>query len=299
MWEHNSKKLKSDFQMLQKELSGQAKDKANIKEEILALQEKCDGMRREVKELKIMFEETREKQEANEDSISESTEDDESNANFSLQLKHSLEANVELISSLQELESTVEKQKMEINNFTKAKIKNLEGTICFLESDLEEKDHEIEKERELRTQSLNEQEAKWSHKLAEKEEQLQNYISHTSTCEINKLKSQICELEKELKKREVLVKEVLALHSDIETVYADLEHKLEDFKDKAIYLEEELCKNNNSCDSSQVLKSLHMELESEESDDPNEKIQGKLLVTNKLETCNMLKEKSKLEESVV
>lgn len=52
------------------------------------------------------------------------------------------------------------------------KLKNMEGTIRFLEKSLEEKDEEMLKQRGLMANMLEENEAKWKHRLFEKEQEI-------------------------------------------------------------------------------------------------------------------------------
>ncbi|XP_057980247.1 uncharacterized protein LOC131166039 [Malania oleifera] len=146
MWEQNARKLMNDLEMLKKECSDQSKNQANLEMKLSASQAECKGLKEEVERLKILLEESVVKQEATENlkfhtkdvnGIQKELEDEikfqkESNVNLSVQLKKTQESNVELISILQELEDTIEKQKMEINNLLTLKVKSedMEKSIC-------------------------------------------------------------------------------------------------------------------------------------------------------------------------
>lgn len=113
---------------------------------------------------------------------------EQSNANLSEQLTKSLEANIELVSVLQELEGTLEKQNNEIAKLSPAKSlfeefklqqwhesqKILESIIQSLQRAVDEKNHEIEKEKGFKIQILMESEAEWRGKLEKKEEEVIN-----------------------------------------------------------------------------------------------------------------------------
>ncbi|PON98589.1 Rhizobium-directed Polar Growth-like protein [Trema orientale] len=325
MWEQNARKLLIDVAKLQKEFSDQEKHKAGLEEELSVVQTECDEMRQKVEELKMLLKETREKHTAYEELVSESRDrvqkefeeeikiQKESNANLSLQLKKSLEANAELVSVLRELESTVEKQMIEMNKLSIAKSefkelqrnrfqeseKNFERTICVLEKSLAEKNNELEIEQGLRIQSLTKLEEEWRAKLEEKEEiiinleaklsesleanhlkemelatansnaakeieaisqevqklekdclqltnensKLQHQLTdRPSECDLRKLKSHVCDLEKELTDKEIVIQEISAFHLDLENKCADMKHELQALKHKAFCLDNELCK---------------------------------------------------------
>ncbi|XP_027363171.1 nucleoprotein TPR-like [Abrus precatorius] len=132
MWEMNARKLMGDLNMLRTEFSDQSKKLAGLEMELSAAHVERDNLRKEIEELKLSFEEPTARQKALEDSVSQgecipeienALKDElrfqkESNANLSLQLKRSQEANVEFVSVLQELEETIEQQKIEIENLS-------------------------------------------------------------------------------------------------------------------------------------------------------------------------------------
>ncbi|XP_052731249.1 uncharacterized protein LOC108326567 isoform X2 [Vigna angularis] len=126
MWEMNARKLMSDLDVLRKEFSDQYENLAGIKTELSAAQVERDSFKKEVEQLKLS------RKRASEDSLCEGEcfseienalkeelkFEKESNANLSLQLKRSQEANLELVSVLQELEETIEQQKIEIETLS-------------------------------------------------------------------------------------------------------------------------------------------------------------------------------------
>ncbi|CAL0316939.1 unnamed protein product [Lupinus luteus] len=132
MWEMNARKLVDDLDMLRTAFSDQSKKLADLEMDLSAVYIERDSLKKEVEQLKSSLEDPTVRQKALEDSTSqgecipeiENTLKDElkfhieSNANLSLQLKRSQEANIELVSVLQELEETIEQQKVEIENLS-------------------------------------------------------------------------------------------------------------------------------------------------------------------------------------
>lgn len=133
MWEKNARKLMTDLEKLQNELSDQSKLKESLETELYDSRKECDGLREEIKQVKILLEESMVEHKSTESLKYEAKEvhdlqkeleeelqyQKESNANLALQLKKTQESNIELVSILQELEDTVEKQKAEIANLSK------------------------------------------------------------------------------------------------------------------------------------------------------------------------------------
>lgn len=91
--------------------------------QLSALHTEREGMKQEIAQLKIFLDKERANQLASEDLVAKTMDktrreleheikfQEQSNANLSTQLTKSLEANIELVSVLQELEGTLEKQK--------------------------------------------------------------------------------------------------------------------------------------------------------------------------------------------
>ncbi|MQL90728.1 hypothetical protein Taro_023329 [Colocasia esculenta] len=131
LWERNARKLKTDLDALKKEFSEQSRHQADMD---MLLKTTCmerDNLKSEIEQLKSSMEELLTKQTTSnstlqaDDQIHKQKElEDElrfhkdSNASLSLQLKKTQEANIELVSILQELEETIEEQRLEIANFS-------------------------------------------------------------------------------------------------------------------------------------------------------------------------------------
>ncbi|TYJ18914.1 hypothetical protein E1A91_A09G154700v1 [Gossypium mustelinum] len=132
MRERNADKLMLDLDMLRKEYSDQSKNNAILAMELSAANVERYGLQKEVEQLKTLLEKSIAKQPTYEDSTFEDAgttllhkelENEikflkESNDSLALQLKRSQDANVELVSVLQELEQTIEKQKVEMGTIT-------------------------------------------------------------------------------------------------------------------------------------------------------------------------------------
>ncbi|MCI22948.1 myosin-9-like, partial [Trifolium medium] len=120
MWEMNARKLLGDLEMLRTEFSDQSKKLAGLEMDLSTAYVERDSLKKEVDHLTLPSGDPIVRQKTLEDSISQgecipeienALKDElkfqkESNSNLSLQLKKSQEANVELVSVLQELEET-------------------------------------------------------------------------------------------------------------------------------------------------------------------------------------------------
>ncbi|KAH8505728.1 hypothetical protein H0E87_012805 [Populus deltoides] len=212
MWERNARKLMLDMEILRKEYSEQSKNQANMYMELSAACAERDGLQKEVEQLKLLLEKSTAKPAALEDykfqdegAVKELENDvmfqRESNANLSLQLKRSQESNAELVSVLQELEETIEKQKDEIDNLSalQAKFSDMENSIQMnleknrnlilhtqqlqesekilqakvqaLEQDLEDKNRSIENES-MNNRNFLDMETEYKCKLTAKEKEI-------------------------------------------------------------------------------------------------------------------------------
>ncbi|OMO81884.1 hypothetical protein CCACVL1_12157 [Corchorus capsularis] len=155
IWERKAEKLALDLDLLRKEYSDQSKKQFNLDMELSAANAERDGLRKEVENLKLLLEKpmmisedsTFQKEGVSETNIQKELENEikfqkESNANLALQLQKSQDANVELISVLQELEETIEKQRVEISNELENSelVKNLQTKVELLEKALKEKE---------------------------------------------------------------------------------------------------------------------------------------------------------------
>lgn len=136
MWERNTRKLMVDLDFLRKESRDQTKKLENATMEVLASRTECDGLKHEINYLKVLLDESavKEKDADNlklqvQDKYDIQTELEEEikfqkelNDNLSLQLNRTQESNLELVSILQELEETIEKQRLEIESLTVLKL---------------------------------------------------------------------------------------------------------------------------------------------------------------------------------
>ncbi|KAI3470538.1 hypothetical protein Pfo_027201 [Paulownia fortunei] len=136
MWEQNARKLAVDMESLRTELSDQNLNMTNLNMELATSRSECHKLTQEIEHLKFLLEESKVKKNVGQDSELQETarsntqkelEDEirfqkEANENFSLQLKKTQESNIELISFLQEMEETIEKQKLEIESLSANKL---------------------------------------------------------------------------------------------------------------------------------------------------------------------------------
>ncbi|GKB39714.1 EEIG1/EHBP1 N-terminal domain-containing protein [Tanacetum coccineum] len=225
-WERNARKLKVDLDLSRNETINQTKNLENVTMELSALQTECKGLRDEIKHLKVLLGESAGKQRdaaslkvqvQDKNDIQAELEEEiifqkDLNNTLALQLDKTQESNVELVSVLQELEETIEKQRLEIKSLgasgrptgdsdhedspleapkadllmqvdDRSKLelelqkfqgsqKELESTIQYLEKTLEEKSLEIELERDLKTQMLLNSESEWTKKLSLKDKEI-------------------------------------------------------------------------------------------------------------------------------
>ncbi|AQL05751.1 paramyosin isoform X1 [Zea mays] len=130
MWESHYQKLKIDLEKLQKESDEKSKNQTEILLELSASQAEQESLRQEIEELKLSLKVATERQTVGGISKSGDAIDvqfelkdevhflRESNENLTMQLKKSQDANIELVSILQELEETIEAQRTTISNFT-------------------------------------------------------------------------------------------------------------------------------------------------------------------------------------
>nr|GMC77311.1 centrosome-associated protein CEP250-like isoform X1 [Ipomoea batatas] len=130
MWELNARRLMVKMESLRKEFANQSQHIADMEMELSTAHTESNRLMQDIKHLEVLLEESIAKQKAaenlnlqakNTENILKEMEDElkfqtESNSNLSLQLRKSQESNVELVSVLQEMEETVQKQKIEIEN---------------------------------------------------------------------------------------------------------------------------------------------------------------------------------------
>ncbi|XP_076957387.1 uncharacterized protein LOC143632848 [Bidens hawaiensis] len=235
MWERNARRLKVDLDFSKKEFKDQTRKLQNASMEIVALQAECDGLKQEVDYLKAIHDESEVKEKAA-DSLKLQAQGDiqteleeeikfqrDLNDELSLQFNKTQESNLELVSVLQELEETIEKQKMEI--------KSLYG--------LKDKIKELEKDcNELTNENL-----ELVYKLKESENDLSTGVNSIEDSEIIKLECEIEKLKEEANERELDRIDAGNLQNhcnELESRCVKLEVDIQDFKDKAYYLDGEL-----------------------------------------------------------
>ncbi|KAM0889218.1 hypothetical protein ACQ4PT_027797 [Festuca glaucescens] len=133
MWERHSRKLEADLEALKRESSEKSKQQAELAVELSAAHAERDSYRHEIEELKSSRKELSTRQTKSGTpkrgdwiDLQKEVEDEmkflkESNASLAVQLKNTQEANIELVSILQELEETIEEQRLEISKNSKVK----------------------------------------------------------------------------------------------------------------------------------------------------------------------------------
>lgn len=133
MWERHSRKLKADLELLKKECSEKSKQQAELAVELSAAQAERDSYRHEIEELKSSLQDVNTRQtitgipkRSDWIDVQKELEEEvkylkESNADLTIQVNRTQEANIELLSILQELEETIEEQRVEISKVSKVK----------------------------------------------------------------------------------------------------------------------------------------------------------------------------------
>ncbi|KAH6829618.1 hypothetical protein C2S53_011397, partial [Perilla frutescens var. hirtella] len=227
MWEQNARKLAVEMERLRDELSDQNLNVTKVNMELAASRLECQELTQEIEQLKSLVEESEVKQNAAQNSeiqelgssIQKELEDEirfqkEENENLCLQLDKTQESNIELISVLQEMEETIDKQKIEIERLSANKLNRndqisfndgdlgiyemsaadvheetprensctvlqelqraLQGEISTLESAFQEKIIEIDIEEDMKNRVVKEFVVESNHILAEKEQQIMN-----------------------------------------------------------------------------------------------------------------------------
>uniref|UniRef100_A0ACD5TIN7 Uncharacterized protein n=1 Tax=Avena sativa TaxID=4498 RepID=A0ACD5TIN7_AVESA len=164
MWERHSRKLKIEREALKNECANKSKEQAELALELSASHSEHDSLRQEIEELKSTLQDVIARQTIvgtpkfgdvivfQKETIDEVQFLKESNANLTSQLSKTQEANIELVYILQELEETIELQRLEMSKLPQA-------------SDVV--DHEVPKS-ELTVQEA----AEWARILSLKEEEI-------------------------------------------------------------------------------------------------------------------------------
>lgn len=148
MWEQNARKLAVEVERLRDELSDQNMSVTKANMELAASRLECQELTQEMELLKSLLEESEMKQNAAQNlelqelgrsNIQKELEDEiryqkEEYENLCQQLNKTQESNIELISVLQEMEETIDKQKIEIESLSANK---LDESKSLHENDLE------------------------------------------------------------------------------------------------------------------------------------------------------------------
>ncbi|KAI3721860.1 hypothetical protein L2E82_32879 [Cichorium intybus] len=284
MWERNARKLKIDLDFTKKESRDQTRRLENASMEVVALQTECDGLKDEISYLKALLAEAEVKEEAA-DNLKLQDKDDmrteleeeikfqrDLNDNLSMQLNKTQESNLELVSVLQELEETIEQQKLSLKDEQVLKAQILLDYESEWMKKLSLKDEEILNLKEklsaqipkeipdpVEVQALKDKIQELESdcnelagenldlllKLKESSKDLDSKSPSIEDSEIIKLESQIQQLKEEAKKREVDGIDAGYLQircNDLESKCVELEVNIQGFKDKACYLDDELNK---------------------------------------------------------
>ncbi|XP_024922647.1 uncharacterized protein LOC107431992 isoform X3 [Ziziphus jujuba] len=281
MWERNARKLMLDLDILRVEFSDQSKKQADLNMELSAAYAERDFLKKEIEQLKFFLEKSAAKQTAIEDLTSQNEglphiqnelKDElkfhrESNANLALQLERSQESNIELVSVLQELEETVEKQKMELENLLalQSEFSNMESTI--------QANAEENRKLTVELQQLQESENNLKIKVQTLEQALEKN-KHTEN--EGSLNSQtLLDIETEYKSDADLIRKIEELTEKVQELEKDC-NELTDENLELLFKLKESNKNSSKRDASvdnfgkettsqdhsiQVLESLKMELE--------------------------------------
>ncbi|KAL7264956.1 hypothetical protein ACSBR1_002835 [Camellia fascicularis] len=277
MWERNARKLMLDLDILRKEFYDQSKRQANLDMELSAAYTERDSFKREVEQMKRMLEESMLKQMAREDStfqsdgaihIRKELENEikfqqESNDDLAMQLKRSQESNIELVTVLQELEETIEEQRVEIENLSALQLKfndmeqsieekleenrslllqlqqleesenKLQDNLRLLEQALEDKRNETENDSSLNSHALLDIETEYKCKLSAKENEIASLEEKLSESLMNRQSDEsdlICEIEALKEKLQELESDC----SELTNENLDLLFKLKDSKNNCM-----------------------------------------------------------------
>ncbi|KAG6433972.1 hypothetical protein SASPL_105591 [Salvia splendens] len=253
MWERNARKLMIDLDISRKEFSNLSKKQVEWGVELSAAYAEQDCLRRQLEKAMEDMQQLAKNEEApiiqsrsfQKELESEIKYQQDLNDDLCQQLKQSQESNIELVSVLQELEETIEQQRIEIENLSSLKLnfvdlqnsldksseekrtlslqleqlweseRNLKSEIQLLDEALQDKNDELEKERESHREVLSQVEAEYNRKMLAKEEEnaslegkLSDYIKDKELKgnaesdldlirEIESLKEKVRELEKD------------------------------------------------------------------------------------------------------
>ncbi|CAN1278080.1 hypothetical protein LINPERPRIM_LOCUS16529 [Linum perenne] len=233
MWERTARKLMLEMDFLKKEHVELSRNQGNL---VMEFSEACaerDGLRKEVAHLKQMLVKAKQKPPPLNDHPKEGAWElakelereisfqKQANGNLTLQLNRSQESNLELVAVLQDLEETLEKQKVEIEG-----LYDMESRFGELEDALEES---LEKNRNLMVQILNLQESEkgMQNKVNELELALEKGTMKTDdgelTGELGEVRAELKRLKAALDSKEVENADLQRYKSESEARIYDLE----------------------------------------------------------------------------
>ncbi|XP_020522108.1 golgin subfamily A member 4 isoform X2 [Amborella trichopoda] len=123
MWERNAHKLEFELESQRKALSDQSRLNTDMDMDNVDLRAERDSLKLEIEQIKSRVQESTEKQKVSDGATLKELKEEinfqkRSNSDLSSQLMKTQESNIELVSILQELEETVEKQKLEIETLS-------------------------------------------------------------------------------------------------------------------------------------------------------------------------------------
>ncbi|KAG8376629.1 hypothetical protein BUALT_Bualt09G0083300 [Buddleja alternifolia] len=239
MWERNARKLMLDLDILRKEFSDVSKKQADLVIELSAAYTEHDGLKREMEKLKLELEKSKINEAAREDPVVQSESiiqiqkvleneikyQKDFSADLSQQLKQSQESNIELVSVLQELEETLEQQRIEIDYLSSLKLdytdleksvarnseenrnllielqqvqeseKELQADVKLLEEALRDKIDELESKWKFEVSVKDEEIARLEAKLLDNDDYNENMVDLIR--EVESLRGKVEELEKD------------------------------------------------------------------------------------------------------
>lgn len=287
MWEKNAKRVMMDLENLQKKLSDELEQKEALEMELSVSKIERDGLRLEIGELKVSLEEMNLKQNTKNgiENLQKELEKEvkflnESNSNLSVQLQKTQESNIELVSVLQEMEETIDKQRKEMADLVKSEdkqeceenyipeMKLLEPLDCIAktidEESINERNLVLEvkslrlkvQELERDCQELTDENLQLLFKLKESQNHhvwdacsnapvkviLEDEVSGIQRA---KLELRICDLEKELSKKNG---ECLSLRDSC----TEMEVQLQSFRNKVSQIDAEVHKSRAETNNGEI-----------------------------------------------
>ncbi|MCD7468887.1 hypothetical protein HAX54_007434 [Datura stramonium] len=288
MWERNARKLMLDLDILREEFTTQSKKQADLVMDLSAAYSEQGNLKKEIENLKLMLEESTAKHDVAEDSIfhpkgqnhiqeeleNEIRHQQELNASLALQLKGSQESNIELVSLLQELEESIELQKVEIEKFSSLHLRladttadsqeqeeseeTLQRSVQSLTKALQDKNHELESERRMNRQTVSDIKKEYEYELSMKEEEwtrLEETLLKTHT-------GQELENNGHSEKASVeLIRDIEALREKVQELEKDCAELTQENLDLLIKFKEsggQVGENENSEDFTKLVKQLEV-----------------------------------------